>query len=520
MGIFWAFQKIEDLQSSSFANAYEELERKVGAVKNVRSFYQFKYAGPFNGFEYAESLGERGRKCSVDGVCNALFYRNVQGDNMPYDLALEARPLDSFYLNAGEGLSAVSFMKRFYPKSSSFPATAQVALMNDEKKLSESEKAILKCFKKLLSPNKHEVLQAAIDTFNGGLANEIKLNSLETINNNFDYQYLFKENLLEKNIPNPTQLYLLHELQKKLENNLRTKYYALVLFDGDNMGKWLSGAFNKTKDDLEDFHEKLSKSLSRFGEKAENTLQEAKLNGQTVYTGGDDFLGFVHIFHVFDVLKKLRQDFHEMVNDKLKSFKKDEKDNMTFTAGIVIAHYKTPFSEVLKKARLIEKKAKREGDRNAFGITVLKHSGEIQEAVFKWDEKNDNAFGYSNWESLQKVVHYISIEEGEQGKGSFSNTFIQSLSTEFSKLTGISLEDIDFKIKEKTSLNEALDIEIKRLVDRSLKRYESPEQDKKYKKELTEAVQALWANAPAPRAQNFIHALHVADFITRKTANS
>ncbi|MBK8472331.1 MAG: hypothetical protein IPL33_09265 [Sphingobacteriales bacterium] len=48
---------------------YAKLEQLMGAIKNSRTFSQFSYNG---------EIGEQGRKCSLDGERNALFYRPIE----------------------------------------------------------------------------------------------------------------------------------------------------------------------------------------------------------------------------------------------------------------------------------------------------------------------------------------------------------------------------------------------------------------------------------------------------------
>lgn len=242
------------------------------------------------------------------------------------------------------------------------------------------------------------------------------------------------------------------------------------------MGEWLSGSYNKSREDLEGFHETLSRLLAQFANAAREKLHKDNYKGQAIYAGGDDFLGFVNVHHLFEVMDDLRQDFFKIVDKGVQSYKKDSDKRLTFSAGIVVAHFKTPFSEVLKKVRAIEKKAKKDGGRDAFGITVLKHSGEIQEAIFKWE--GENGSGRSNWKSLHNILHYLSTEEGNDGMGAFSNTFVQNLTTEFLQLAGIDLEGIDFKLQGKTLLGDALNLEIKRLVERSQKEFVSRKRTK------------------------------------------
>lgn len=517
LDIFWAFEPIKG-EGDSFAEAYRRLEQKVGAIKNVRPFEQYQHAEVDEDFAYAGIYGERGRKCSVDGVNNALFFRKVTDKEEKreyFDLASYALPLETFYLNPGEALSAVSFVKRFYPDTSSFPSTSKVALMYDEGQLDEEKKECLDLFKKLFSNHKQELIEACFETIEKLKIKKVEFNGILDINNNFDYQYLFEENINQENFPNQDQRKLLQALQQKLKSVLKTRYYALIHFDGDSMGKWLAGEYNATKDNLEGFHETLSQALADFGSAAQLFLDEGK-KGHTIYAGGDDFMGFVNIHHLFKVMTKLREKFHKIVNASIQDFKNNPSDALTFSAGIVIAHFKTPFSEVLKQVRTTEKQAKKVDNKNAFAITVLKHSGEIQQAVYKWG--TDQSENPENWKNLGRLVEFISTEEREEGdKGTFSNTFIQNLTIELTQLTGSDLGDINTTSRNSKFLESALLGEIERLVTRSLKVFDSKEKDNKRRKELIEIVQGLWREALYPRPKNFIHALHVADFLTRKT---
>lgn len=513
LDVFWAYQELKDL---SYRSAFKSLKGLAEAVKNVRSFEQFAYDSEI-------TFGEVGRKCSVDGQNNALFYRK-NGQNIPAFLE-KATNVKGFALNPGEGLSAISLLKRYFPNTTSFPSTSEVALMHDESKLDEDGKKLLGCYKMLLK--KETLAEACIQMFTNGWIKKAQIinpKDNEHLNKQFDYQMLYEENLTPKNIPDSSQLELVLFLHAKLKTYLKnkyaelktflnTKYYAVILFDGDKMGQWLSGDNNQREEDLESFHGKLSDLLSAFSNHAYKSLDKKKYNGHAVYAGGDDFLGFVNIHQLFEVMRLLRKDFHKMVNSEIDEFKKPGK-HLTFSAGIVIAHYKMPFSEVLKKAREIEKKAKKEGGRNAFGITVLKHSGEVQEAVYHWDGDERSPDGCSNWDALEKIVNALDKD------GAFSNTFIQNLTTEFYQLTGADLHDIESMSRDAKHLENALLFEIERLVHRSLDKPEAKEEDAKLKTALTTAVQTLWKEAKHPKTRNFIHSLHIADFITRKTDKS
>ena len=71
LDINWAFQEIKS-DFSDYTAQYEKIERLLGAVKNARSFSQFNYQS---------GLGEKGRKCSLDGERNVKFYRLNENEN-------------------------------------------------------------------------------------------------------------------------------------------------------------------------------------------------------------------------------------------------------------------------------------------------------------------------------------------------------------------------------------------------------------------------------------------------------
>jgi CRISPR-associated protein Cmr2 len=342
--------------------------------------------------------------------------------------------------------------------------------------------------------NERDVIEACTKMVNNQWIKKCHIKELsneDNWNNQFDYQQLFEENLREKYIPNKEQLRLAKILQKKLASSFKTKYYAVIMFDGDKIGEKLA----KAKSEKE--HSEFSKLLTTFAKKAKEILKD---KGQTVYTGGDDFLGFVNLHCLFDVMTQLRTEFKTMVSDEAQKIL-GLTDDFTFSAGIVIAHYKMPLAEVLKTVRTVEKKAKNDGDRNAFCITAMKHSGEIQETVFKWGDNN------ANWKALEHITKQLN-------EGVFSSKFITNLTVELYQLAGRTLNDTGKVI------DAAIFTEFERLLKRGLI-------DKSKKDELPEMLESLKAlynhKMPNPSLkdtfksiQNFIHAIQITDFLSRK----
>jgi CRISPR-associated protein Cmr2 len=482
LDIHWAFHPLDE---NNYSTSYKEIEALLGSIKNVRPFEQF-----------GNGAGEAGRKCSLDGENNALFF----GRKKPSFMNNNTVKLNGFLTDEKEGLGAVSFVKRYYKvkRNHSFPSTAEITTKYDKEQLKEEKALAFECLEKLFGNDKEVIKVCSIMMNKGWIkkCNIQNLNNENNWNNHFDYQQLFEENLTKKYIPNEEQLRLAKILQKKIASSFKTKYYALIMFDGDKMGKKLSEASSDEQ------HKEFSQLLTKFASKAREIL---KNKGQTVYTGGDDFLGFVNLHCLFEVMTELRDNFKSLVSDKAKVILEID-DKFTFSAGIVIAHYKMPLAEVLKTVRQVEKKAKNDGDRNAFCITAMKHSGEIQETVLKWGtEKNEN----ENWKAIEYITKQLS-------DGVFSNKFITNLTVELYQLAGRTLNDVG------VVSDAAVFIEFKRLLNRGLI-------DKSKKDELPKMLEHLKIlyNQKMPNKslkdtfksiENFVHAIQIADFLSRKTS--
>jgi len=483
LAIHWIFHPLDE---QDYQTSYKETIALLNGIKNTR---------PFEQFLTNNQLGEAGRKCSLDGENNALFFGRKKPKRLTSVQDNNTETVDGFLTEEKEGLSAVSFVKRYGLREGSFQSTAEIAVKYDENELSPDHQKIFDCYRKLFGDKKH-TLDVCNRMFTRGWINKVQIKDLSDENkwnNHFDYQPVFEENLTSKAIPHPEQLRLAKILQSKLAASFKTKYYALILFDGDKMGEKLSNAKSSKN------HSDFSKLLSEYATVARGIL---KGKGETVYTGGDDFLGFVNLHHLFGVMEELRKQFKLLVSNKAKAVL-GLTEEFSFSAGIVIAQYKTPLSEVLKTARKVEKYAKNDGGRNAFCITVMKHSGEIQESVFKWGEANEN------WKGLEFITKQLS-------KDVFSNKFITNLTLELYQLAGVKLEglgNIPFG---------AVFTEFRRLLGRALIGKKDKETDKAIIKQMATILESLFLNSDEIRlegksTQNFIHALHIVDFLSRET---
>jgi CRISPR-associated protein Cmr2 len=228
---------------------------------------------------------------------------------------------------------------------------------------------------------------------------------------NIDGEWFLKENLVDEDkikkklgIKEIGDLVAVQKALRKLTDKVKLKakdkYYAIILFDGDNMGRWLSGELlpnlqyvynseiwgklpDEFKKDLKEISKRINKGKRFLSPAIHATISHALRNysiefvrkiieeehlGKLVYSGGDDVLAFVSVYDLFEVMRKLRAAFSGHVRFENGNIKVDwsnesgfvEKDGMylltmgknaTASCGVAIAHYKMPLRMVLLKAQ-------------------------------------------------------------------------------------------------------------------------------------------------------------------------
>ncbi len=384
---------------SDYLTAYRELEKLHAGIKNVRSFKQL-----------GNGAGEQGRKCSICGERNAYFYKKGRRNSLYY-ISNNAVEINSLQLDDNEALCLVDLIKRFYDsKHNSFPSTVEIAIHDQinsaDKKLLNSKNISIQLLYKDESDKRDF-------SWSEGVANEQELREL--INS-----------VLERN---------------NLKSNNLSRYYSTIIFDGDKMGNLLSGANLKDPSKLEDFHKALTLTLSANAKKAKAIVDA---HGASVYAGGDDFLGFCPISKLFSILRQLDESFKSEVQAKIAHYLINPQE-VTISAGVVIAHFKTPLQSVLKMAREMESVAKNKADRNAVALAVNNHSGNVLRTFWKWTDDYDN---------INNINYIIDALQNRD----FSTNFIYKIIEEFQAL--------DFAKNE--SYDRQLATELKRLMQNSI----------------------------------------------------
>lgn len=220
-------------------------------------------------------------------------------------------------------------------------------------------------------------------------------------------------------------------------------YYGLIMMDGDKMGAILSGdeststvisyqqSFHpKVQQGLADRtsrnqqlkqyaeqkraitpnrHLAISGALNDFSQTVVRHVVEEEYLGRLIYAGGDDVLAMLPVADVLSVMQRLRHaysgtmpDDEEMNWGELRGRKqlackggfawlngrlmRMMGETATASCGAVIAHHQAPLSAVLRELRQAESRAKNEGGRDAFSITVVKRAGGTLYLTEKWGE--------------------------------------------------------------------------------------------------------------------------------------
>ncbi|MGB0525032.1 MAG: type III-B CRISPR-associated protein Cas10/Cmr2 [Flammeovirgaceae bacterium] len=328
------------------------------------------------------------------------------------------------YLQHGEGVSAITMLKRIYKftrsgspthssdhnhDSSSFPSVAEIAQLAFIREMYNDAPNVMLAF-----------------------CNACKIGDI------IEHQLFYEDNHTREQLRDFAKIGLNRKVFRNAYRNLNQKatelkkgipkYYAILLFDADRMGKTLTGEWlaEEIKDnqiilneqvDLKAFQKELSRLLGVYGRAASQFI-DLNQKGVTIYAGGDDFLGFLNLQGLLPTILHLRKLFTEMVDIPLKEYIKNQEwgtdeslqyCEMTFSAGVAIAHYKEPLGLVLNAVREAEKKAKNAGGRNAFSILTMKHAGEHIQSYWKWfyEEKSDKD---KKMDSPQKCTISIMTE--------------------------------------------------------------------------------------------------------------
>ena len=241
------------------------------------------------------------------------------------------------------------------------------------------------------------------------------------------------------------------EVNENAEN--RDRYFAILLMDGDYMGKLVNGEtlastwesvmhpdivarlerpdfdekFKTTWGNIfknyskrlltPSIHAAISESLGDFSIYGVDSIVRNN-EGRLIYAGGDDVCAVLPVDTVLNAAEEIQKyynSFFRIITDQknevisnswnLESGKMSvclgEGEKISISAGILICHHKENLSQMIANAHhLLDDKAKNETDRNACAIELRKRSGGSRYFARKWHSKS--------WESFHQIGNLIS----------------------------------------------------------------------------------------------------------------
>ena len=188
-----------------------------------------------------------------------------------------------------------------------------------------------------------------------------------------------------------------------------SSFYAMLLMDGDNMGKLMG--------DHEE--EPISQALSAFTKDVRNIVKDH--DGVTIYAGGDDVLAMLPMPHAINCASSLSQKYVDCF--------KDIVPEATISAGLVFSHYHIPLSTVMRETHhILDDVAKDQNDRGSIAVSVLKNSGKYCQWTVTWDRLTDE----KGRDRIDDLV--FKVQEGPQKQ--FSKSFFYGMRDDLAVLSG------------------------------------------------------------------------------------
>ncbi len=170
----------------------------------------------------------------------------------------------------------------------------------------------------------------------------------------------------------------LHKLRDAAKvKDLPSPYYAILLMDGDQLGKHMGDKDKQTP---------ISEALNQFTSCAGDIVRQH--NGFLIYAGGDDVLALLPLENALDAAAALQADYKAAFAQHSPQGKPIDS---TLSGAIEFVHIHTPLTRVLRDAhQLLDDIAKKETGRNAIAVRVWKPSGVALTWAMPWEQALDD----------------------------------------------------------------------------------------------------------------------------------
>ena len=351
----------DDLDKNYTAKA-QAIQKLLDERKLTRTFNQWQ--------------GSKAIKCTQCGHREAMGPEDLLDNRTFWEKYQSEKPK---YIRKGDRLCAVCLIKRFIQADyfdvsglsiPSFESTLDIAV-KPFRKIVKDNSEFLKSVQDLCRAINTDVPQK-IDAIEPEFfySDELDRTIKGEKASNSD-----KEKAKEKAVDNLKQI--LNQI-KKQHKVTPSRYYAILFADGDNIGKWLTGAISA---DATPFikckHKEYSKQIAELAVDIAN--KSNKLGADVIYSGGDDLLAMAGVDNVLQLGVEVREEF------------KNKNLPVTTSAGIVFANASEPLNLVLTEGRRALESAKQlfYDKKDAFYINLILSSGIRVLAGYHWFIKKD-----------------------------------------------------------------------------------------------------------------------------------
>lgn len=347
------------LENKSYKNVRERAESLLSGVKTLRDYNNFS--------------GQAGvPKSSLDGARETVIKHPENKKNRKYGIQIQVH----------EQLCAIGLIKRFGGMSDNlhFPSTHHMAALPWMQKVaslckkSNNTKLIKKIneFKEL---HTIETTYEKLDNFwNRTSGANFFLSRIDDMANNEHDEDIEKHKKYLK------EIFKFHDVGEP------SPYYALLLGDGDHMGKIIDTICSSDSQNNHELHQQLSLNLSIFSEKAEKIVNEH--DGSIIYAGGDDVMAILPLPEAMSCAREIRNEFIKVISETIKENDIKSSIKPGFSIGLVIGHALSPLQGTIDMARKAERLAKNESGRDSLAMIINRRSGAPVETWFKWEDKN------------------------------------------------------------------------------------------------------------------------------------
>jgi CRISPR-associated protein Cmr2 len=325
------------------------------------------------------SNGKAVDKCGICGIRECIGPKTHKENRTFFQKLSQKDPVKIGYrIEAAERLCAECLTKRFagYLDNDEFPSTNAIALqdwLSEVNLLAKENPAIQKALNNY--QDKAKIKNNKLFWFPRNLDN---LESREKLGRYTQNAYKLNPTLLKET---------LQELQKAIEQTKAgikkspCNYLAIIVFDGDSMGKKMRQHFDHLPEFIGEFARQTIAAIHR----------KKPYHAEIVYCGGDEGLLFCPLSTAILTAEKINELFQTHVNTKI------DGDDLSISAGISIFDSERPMADALKAAHEMLSWAKAiDDDKNALAVHVQTASGSRFWTRAKWDNKY--------WKYLVKAV--------------------------------------------------------------------------------------------------------------------